>query len=120
MLPATISARKPIEQKTEQNKNVQQVDSNVDCRATRRARLTQYRKNAGRWQFYAVAHLTLSDRYRWYRICWALHAPVANIALWIFHTLVALVFFFMYGVPTAIAYYTPFVLFEAACTVLIA
>jgi hypothetical protein len=82
MLPATISARKPIEQKTEQNKNVQQVDSNVDCRA--------------------------------------LHAPVANIALWIFHTLVALVFFFMYGVPTAIAYYTPFVLFEAACTVLIA
>jgi hypothetical protein len=34
---------------------VQQVDSNVDSKATRRARLTQYRKNAGRWQFYAVA-----------------------------------------------------------------
>ncbi len=34
---------------------MEQVDSNADSKATRKARLTQYRKNAGRWQFYAVA-----------------------------------------------------------------
>jgi integrase len=34
---------------------VEQLDSNVDSKATRKARLTQYRKNAGRWQFHAVA-----------------------------------------------------------------
>jgi hypothetical protein len=27
----------------------------ADSKATRKARLTQYRKNAGRWQFHAVA-----------------------------------------------------------------
>ena len=35
--------------------NVEQVDSKADSKATRKARLTQYRKNAGRWQFFAVA-----------------------------------------------------------------
>ncbi len=34
---------------------MEQVDSKVDSKATRKARLTQYRKNAGRWQFFAVA-----------------------------------------------------------------
>ena len=34
---------------------MEQVDSKVDSKATRKTRLTQYRKNAGRWQFYAVA-----------------------------------------------------------------
>jgi hypothetical protein len=34
---------------------VEQVDSKSDSEATRKARLTQYRKNAGRWQFFAVA-----------------------------------------------------------------
>ena len=34
---------------------MEQLDSNVDSKATRKARLTQYRKNAGRWQFHAVA-----------------------------------------------------------------
>jgi hypothetical protein len=34
---------------------VQQDDSKVDGKATGKARLTWYRKNAGRWQFYAVA-----------------------------------------------------------------
>jgi hypothetical protein len=33
---------------------VGQFDSTDDRKATRKARLTQYRKNAGRWQFYAV------------------------------------------------------------------
>ena len=51
---------------------MQQDDSKVDGKATGKARLTQYRKNAGRWQFYAVAHPTLSGPYRRYRICWAL------------------------------------------------
>ncbi len=31
------------------------LDSYVDSKGTRKARLTQYRKNAGRWQFHAVA-----------------------------------------------------------------
>jgi hypothetical protein len=34
---------------------VDSVDSKVDSKATRKARLIQYRKNAGRWQFFAVA-----------------------------------------------------------------
>lgn len=34
---------------------MEQVDNKVDSKATRKARLTQYRKNAGRWQFFAVA-----------------------------------------------------------------
>ena len=34
---------------------MEHVDSKVDSKATRKARLTQYRKNAGRWQFLAVA-----------------------------------------------------------------
>ncbi len=34
---------------------MQQVDSKVDSKATRKARLTQYRKHDGRWQFFAVA-----------------------------------------------------------------
>ena len=32
-----------------------EFESTIDNNATRKARLTQYRKNAGRWQFYAVA-----------------------------------------------------------------
>jgi site-specific recombinase XerD len=36
-------------------RNVDQFDSTDDRNATRKVRLTQYRKNAGRWQFYAVA-----------------------------------------------------------------
>ncbi len=35
--------------------NLEQIDSNADSKATRKVRLTQYRKNAGRWQFFAVA-----------------------------------------------------------------
>ncbi|SPE31105.1 hypothetical protein SBA5_830001 [Candidatus Sulfotelmatomonas gaucii] len=35
--------------------NVEQVDSKADSTATRKTRLTQYRKNAERWQFFAVA-----------------------------------------------------------------
>ncbi len=35
--------------------NVEQIDSKADSKATRKVRLTQYRKNAGRWQFFAVA-----------------------------------------------------------------
>jgi hypothetical protein len=43
----------------------------------------------------------------------------ANIAVGIFRTIVALVFLFIGGLPTAITYYTLFVFFEVVCTVLI-
>ena len=35
--------------------NVEQTQSNSDSKATRKAHLSQYRKNTGRWQFFAVA-----------------------------------------------------------------
>jgi len=35
--------------------NLEQIDSTADSKATRKVRLTQYRKNTGRWQFFAVA-----------------------------------------------------------------
>lgn len=35
--------------------NLEQIHSNADSKGTRKVRLTQYRKNAGRWQFFAVA-----------------------------------------------------------------
>jgi hypothetical protein len=34
--------------------NLEQVDSKADSKATRKARLSQYRKHNGRWQFFAV------------------------------------------------------------------
>lgn len=34
--------------------NVELIDSETDSMATKKARLTQYRKNARRWQFFVV------------------------------------------------------------------
>jgi hypothetical protein len=43
--------------------NVEQVESKVDSKATRKARLSQYRKHDGRWQFFAVARRELADHF---------------------------------------------------------
>jgi hypothetical protein len=55
LIPTRIPCSKTRGAAPSGKSNMEQVDSKVDSKATRKARLTQYRKNAGTWQFYAVA-----------------------------------------------------------------
>ena len=70
-----------------------QFENTIDNNATRKVRLTQYRKNTGRWQFYAVARnqdcmpnpesvVIDGTKVNWQlRDDWAAHIPEARVSV---------------------------------------